>query len=92
MNYIPLNSVTQIAAYPVPCCDDAVGNSFGGLKFRWLMDTTSGNHQIRVAPHSWPKLAFAGPCDTKFTYNVMPFGSVNCPVVFIMFIHDMDQT
>ena len=30
LNYILLNSVTCIIAYPVPCCNKAVGISFGG--------------------------------------------------------------
>ena len=35
------------------------------------------------------KVAFAGPDATKWTYNVIPFGPVNGPTVFIFFIHDM---
>ena len=29
MNYIPLNGVTHVIAYPIPCCDSAVFNKFG---------------------------------------------------------------
>ena len=92
MNHILLSSITRTVTYPIPQCDDAVGTLFSGSKFRWLMDATSGYHPIRVAPHSQPKLTLAGPRGTKFTYNVMPFGPVNGPVVLIIFIHDMDQT
>ena len=56
------------------------------------MDAISGYNQIRVAASSRDKLAFAGPNCTKYTYFVMPFGPVNGPVIFIVFIHDMDLT
>ena len=77
---------------PIPRCDSAVGMSFGGSKYKWLMDAISGYNQIRVAKSSREKLAFAGPNCTKYTYFVMPFGPVNGPVIFIVFIHDMDAT
>ncbi len=51
-----------------------------------------GYHQIFVAPESQPKLAFAGPDATKWTYNIMPFGPVNGPSTFSAFIHDIDST
>ena len=92
VNYIPLNSVTKIIAMPIPRCDSAVGYSFGESKFRWLTDAVSGYNQIRVSPETQPKLAFAGPNCSKYTYSVMPFGPVGGPTIFIVFIHDMDGT
>ena len=65
VNFIPLNSVTKIIAMPIPRCDDAVGTSFGGSKFRWLMDAISGYNQIKVARSLREKLAFAGPNCSK---------------------------
>ena len=56
------------------------------------MDAISGYNQIGVARSSQPKLAFAGPNCSKYTYIVMPFGPVNGPVIFIVFIHDLDST
>ena len=56
------------------------------------MDATSGYHQIRVEQFSQEKLAFAGPNGSKYTFLVMPFGPVNGPACFIVFIHDMDTT
>ena len=56
------------------------------------MDAISGYNQIRVAESSRDKLAFARPNCTKYTYFVMPFGPVNGPVIFIVFIHNMDAT
>ena len=77
---------------PIPRCDTAVGMSFGGSRSKWIMDAISGYNQIRVAKSSHDKLSFAGPNCTKYTYYVMPFGPVNGPVIFIVFIHDMDST
>ncbi len=92
VSYVALNSVTKLITMPIPRCDSAVGNAFGQSKFRWLTDAVSGYNQIRVAPSSRPKLAFAGPNCSKYTWKVMPFGPVNGPVIFIVFIHDLDST
>ena len=91
VNYIPLNSVTRVVAYPIPRCDDAVHLSFGNGKVWWLFDAPQGFHQLQVEKESQEKLAFAGPDATKFTYNVMPFGPTNGPSIFIMFMHDMNS-
>ena len=56
--------------------------------FRWLLDAPQGFHQIAVNKSSQEKLAFSGPYTRKFTYNVMPFGPVNGPAMFISFAHD----
>ena len=56
------------------------------------MDAPSGYHQLRVKKNSQQKLAFAGPEGTKFTYLVMPFGPVNGPFIFIVFMHDLDTS
>ena len=92
VSYVALNLVTRIIAMPIPCCDEAVGNTFGMSQFRWLMDAISGYNQIRVAKSSQEKLAFAGPGCTKYTWLVMPFGPINGPVIFIVLIHGMNST
>jgi hypothetical protein len=84
VNYVPLNSVTCIIAYPIPRCDSTVFNEFGNGWWLWLFDTPSGYHQLTVAESSQEKLAFQGPDAIKWTYTVMPFG-------FINFIHDVDS-
>ena len=58
----------------------------------WLVDAPHSYHQIRVSDCTREKLVFARPNATKWTYDVMPFGPVNGPTVFISFIHDMDST
>lgn len=92
VNYIPLNAVTRVIAYPIPRCDSAVYVAFGSSILFWLMDAPQGYHQIRVAKNFRHKLAFQGPDAIKWTWNVMPFGPVNGPSIFIDFMHDMDST
>lgn len=92
VNYIPLNAITRVIAYPIPRCDSAVYIAFGSAKFFWIMDAPQGYHQLRVAEESREKLAFQGPDAIKWTWNVMPFGPVNGPQTFIDFMHDMDST
>ena len=92
VNFIPLNQITRIISYPIPRCDSAVHLAFGDGTWMWLFDAPQGYHQIRVAAESQTKLSFAGPDATKYCYNVMPFGPVNGPAIFITFIHDIDSS
>jgi hypothetical protein len=87
INYIPLNSVTCLIAYPIPRCNSAVHNEFGQWKWRWMFDAPMGYHQLAVALGSQEKLAFQGVDAIKWTYMVMPFGPTNGPATFINFIH-----
>ena len=91
INYIPLNSVTRIIAYPIPCCDSAINEEFGLAIFFWLWDAPMGYHQLAVALASQEKLAFQGPNAIKWTHTVMPFGPMNGPAMFINFIHDVNS-
>ncbi len=50
INYIPLNMVTHVIAYPIPCCGSAINLDFGQSKIHLLMDTPQGYHQIQVKP------------------------------------------
>ena len=58
VNYIPLNSVTCLIAYPISRCNLAVHNEFGQGKWRWMFDAPMGYHQLAVALASQEKLAF----------------------------------
>ena len=60
VNYVTLNSVTHIIAYPIPRCDSAVFIEFGNGTWLWLSDAPSGYHQLAVAKSSQEKLAFQG--------------------------------
>jgi hypothetical protein len=91
VNYVPLNSVTRVIAYPIPCWDAAVSAEFGTGHWIWLYDASSGYHQLAVARDSQEKLAFQGPNAIKWTYTVMPFGPTNGPATFVNFIYDVDS-
>ena len=91
VNYVPLNSVTRIIAYPISRCDSAVFIEFGNGTWLWLFDALSGYHQLAVAKSSQEKLAFQGTDAIKWTYTVMPFGPTNVPATLINFIHDVDS-
>ena len=49
-----------------------------------------GYHQVRVNKRLRPKLAFAGPGASMYTYGVMPFGPVNGPVIFIRMMFNIN--
>ncbi len=91
VNFIPLNSVTKLIAYPIPRCDSAVFNEFGQGKWRWMFNAPMGYHQLAVAPESQEKLAFQGVDGIKWKYTVMPFGPTNGPATFINFIYDINS-
>ncbi len=91
VNYIPLNQVTRIIAYPIPRCDTAVMTACGQSAWFWIFNPPMGYHQLAVAESSQEKLAFQGADAIKWTYMVMPFGPVNGPATFIAFIHDVSS-
>jgi hypothetical protein len=91
VNYIPLNSMTRMVAYPIPRCDSAINEEFCQGSIFWLWDALMGYHQLAVAKASQEKLAFQGPDAIKWTYTVMPFGPTNGPATFINFIHNVDS-
>jgi hypothetical protein len=91
VNYVPLNSVTHIIAYPIPRCNSTVFIELGNGIWLWLFDAPSGYHQLAVALSSQEKLAFQGPDAIKWTYTVMPFGPTNGPATFIKFIYNIDS-
>jgi hypothetical protein len=91
VNYVPLNSVTRVIAYPIPHCDSAVSKEFGQSQWMWMFDAPSGYHQLAVALPSQEKLAFQGPDVIKWTYTVMPFGPTNGLATLVNFIHNDDS-
>ena len=91
VNYIPLNGMTRVIAYPIPRCDTAVFVEFSMGQFIWMFDAPMGYHQLTVAESSQEKLTFQGVDAIKWTYTVMPFGPINGPATFVNFIHDIDS-
>jgi hypothetical protein len=91
VNYIPLNGITRVIAYPIPRCNTAVFVEFSMGRFIWMFDAPMGYHQLAVAESSQEKLAFHGVDAIKWTYTVMPFGPTNGPATFVNFIYDIDS-
>jgi hypothetical protein len=91
VNFILLNSVTKLIAYPIPRCDLAVFNEFGQGRWRWMFDAPMGYHQLAVARESQDKLAFQGVDAIKWKYTVMPFRPTSGPATFINFIYDINS-
>jgi hypothetical protein len=58
VNYIPLNGITRIVAYPIPRCDTAVFTEFCMGRNVWMFDMPMGYHQLTVASNSQERLAF----------------------------------
>eukprot|EP00957_Ditylum_brightwellii_P045733 3469654-Ditylum_brightwellii.AAC.1 len=86
-----LNMITWPAEYPIPRCNDAVMYRFGKVLLFVLMDVFLGYHQIRLSPMSKPKTAFYAPRGRKYVWKVILFGLRNCPVVFLAFMHNMQE-
>jgi hypothetical protein len=89
-NYIPLNSITQIIAYPIPQCDSTINEEFGLGVLYWLFDAPMGYHELAVAltKRSWPskaRMLSRGPT------VLCPLAQQNGPTTFIQFIHDVDS-
>jgi hypothetical protein len=91
VNYIPLNGITHVIAYPIPRCNSAVFVKFSMGRFIWMFDAPMGYHQLAVAAASQEKLAFQGVDTIKWTYTVMPFGPTNGLATFVNFIYDIDS-
>jgi hypothetical protein len=90
VNYVPLNQVTCLIAYPIPRCDMAVKGAFGG-SWIWLHNAPMGYHQISALKATQENLAFQGSDAIKWTYNGMPFGPTNGLATFIAMTHDLNS-
>ena len=73
----------------IPRCDAAVKLETGNARLCILLDACSGYHQLKMEKQSALKTAFAAPDGRKYFYKVMPFGIVNGPTIFVIFIFDM---
>ena len=62
-------------------------SSYSVVRLHFItLDAGSGFHQIVVADDTIDKLAFYGPNHIKYSWNVMPFGPLNAPPVYITFM------
>jgi hypothetical protein len=90
VNFIPLNQVTCLVAYSIPCCNMAVEGAFGG-SWIWPYNALMGYHWISASEETQEKIAFQEPDAIKWTYKVMPFGPTNGPAIFLTIIHNVNS-
>ena len=84
VSYRGLNRVTKIFAYPISRCDSSIEDmgDYVGILFFISLDAKQGYHQVKVREQDQEKLAFYGPNNKMYTYNVLPFGCVNGPTFY----------
>ena len=84
ISYRGLNRVTKIFAYPISRCDSSIEDMGDcvGVIFCIRLDAKQGYHQVKVKEANQEKLAFFGPNNKMYTYNVLPFGCVNGPTFY----------
>ena len=84
VSYRGLNRVTKIFAYPISRCDSSIEDmgDHVGIIFFISLDAKQGYHQVKVKETDQEKLAFYGPNNKMYTYNVLPFGCVNGPTFY----------
>ena len=84
VSYRRLNSVTNPFDYPIPHCDSTVTIFQIGSKTMCIItvDAKQGFHQTKVRVFDVDKLDFFEPDDKKYTFTVIPFGTIKTPVFY----------
>ena len=80
VDYRRLNAVTKMDVFPLPRVDDSL-DLLAKSKYFSTLDLSSGYWQVKVAPDSIEKTAFATHSGL-FEFVVMPFGLCNAPATF----------
>nr|GFB64139.1 putative reverse transcriptase domain-containing protein [Tanacetum cinerariifolium] len=81
IDYHELNKLTVKNCYPLPRIDDLFDQLQGSSVYSKI-DLRLGYHQLRVRQEDIPKTAFR-TCYGYYEFQVMPFGLINAPVVFM---------
>ena len=81
VSYRVLNKVVKPFKYPIPCCDNFIKIIGIGASNIYIVtvDANQGYHQISVYYLYRYKLAFFEPNNRKYTFKVVPFGTMNDP-------------
>jgi hypothetical protein len=90
VDYRSLNSTCVHDPFPTPFSDEVLDQVVGNEAYSFT-DGFSGYHQVRIVEEDKRKTTFTTEWGS-FSYNVMPFGLKNAPVVFsrivIVAFHD----
>ena len=80
VDYRKLNSVTKMDVFPLPRIDDSI-DILSHSRYFSTLDLRSGYWQVKMAPESVEKTAFATHSGL-YEFVVMPFGLCNAPSTF----------
>ena len=75
-----LNAITKQDIFPLPHIDDTL-DLLSSAKHFTTLDLASGYGQVKMAPKSQEKTAFA-TYSGLYEFTVMPFGLCNAPATF----------
>ena len=75
-----LNAITKQDVFPLPRIDDTL-DLLSSAKYFTTLDLASGYWQVKMAPESQEKTAFA-TYSGLYEFTVMPFGLCNAPATF----------
>ncbi|GKF27161.1 putative reverse transcriptase domain-containing protein, partial [Tanacetum coccineum] len=89
IDYQELNKLTVNNRYPLPRIDDLFDQLQGSSVYSKI-DLILGYHQLRVREEDIPKTAFR-TCYGRYEFQVMPFGLMNTPAVFMDFMNQIPK-
>nr|GFB24599.1 putative reverse transcriptase domain-containing protein [Tanacetum cinerariifolium]GFB61231.1 putative reverse transcriptase domain-containing protein [Tanacetum cinerariifolium] len=87
IDYRELKKLTVKNRYPLPRIDDLFDQLQGSSVYSKI-DLRSGYHQLRVREEDIPKTTFRTRYK-HYEFQVMPFGLINAPIVFMDLINRM---
>ena len=80
IDYLRLNQVRKVDAYPLPHIEDSL-NTLGGARFFCSLDLASGYWQVEMDAADREKTAFVTQ-GGLYKFRVLPFGLANAPATF----------
>jgi hypothetical protein len=87
VDYLPLNAVTIMNKYPLPCIDILFDQLAGAQVFSKIY-LCFGYHQIKICAEDIPKTAFSTRYG-MYEYLVMSFGLTNASTHFMYFMNSI---
>lgn len=93
VSYRVINSITLPFEHSIDRCDVAIENLGEESRILYFicLDKSQGYHHISVESSDREKLAFFGPDGFKYTFKIMPFGSMNAPGFYTAMIRQFQD-